>query len=114
MASWQRKASIAEHQKYFSDVGAFWREIKLHRELHVIEEEASKSIMHDTVKVVDTAIRNAYSTIKNVNIRLKHVNNDTVSKGIKKIKGFSVSDILPIEEESEANIKYYENMNEKN
>ncbi|CAI2196654.1 18922_t:CDS:2, partial [Funneliformis geosporum] len=106
------------HREYFSDVDAFWRKIELHEELHDIEEEASRSIMHDTVKVVDTAIGNARSTIENVNTRLtnprKRVNNVTVPEGIKKIKGSSISDTsLSIDEESEAYMKQNENMNEK-
>ncbi|CAG8486090.1 658_t:CDS:2 [Ambispora gerdemannii] len=61
---------LTGHQEYFSEVDAFWLEIELHEELHVIEVEASKSIMHDTKNVIDTAIGNARSTIKNINTRL--------------------------------------------
>ncbi|RHZ61741.1 hypothetical protein Glove_346g123 [Diversispora epigaea] len=71
--------------------------------------------MHNTIKVVDTAIENACSTIENVNTRLtnprKRVDNVTVPEGIKKIKGSSTSSI---DENSEADIKQNENMNEKN
>ncbi|CAG8666804.1 10356_t:CDS:10, partial [Funneliformis caledonium] len=82
------------------------------------KEEASKSIMYDTKKVVDTAIENACSIIANVNTRLtnskKRVNNVTVPEGIKKIKGSSISDTSSsIDEESEADIKQNVNMNEK-
>ncbi|CAB4388854.1 unnamed protein product [Rhizophagus irregularis] len=77
------------HREYFSDVDAFWKEIELHEELYEIEEEASKSIMYGTKKVVDTAIENACSTIANVNTRLtnprKRVNNVTVPEGNKKV-----------------------------
>ncbi|CAG8708232.1 16736_t:CDS:2 [Funneliformis mosseae] len=92
------------HREYFSDVDAFWKEIELHEELYELEEEASKSIMYGTKKVVDTAIENVCSTIANVNTRLtnprKRVNNVTVPEGIKKV-------------ESEADIKQNVNMNEK-
>ncbi|CAG8596248.1 8750_t:CDS:10 [Diversispora eburnea] len=58
---------------------------------------ASGSIMHNTIKVVDTAIENACSTIENVNTRLmnprKRVYNVTVPEGIKKIKGSSTPSI---------------------
>ncbi|CAI2197698.1 805_t:CDS:2, partial [Funneliformis geosporum] len=116
---WKKETlTTTGHREYFSDVDAFWRKIELHEELHDIEEEASRSIMHDTVKVVDTAIGNARSTIENVNTRLtnprKRVNNVTVPEGIKKIKGSSISDTsLSIDEESEAYMKQNENMNEK-
>ncbi|GBC34695.2 hypothetical protein GLOIN_2v1716154 [Rhizophagus irregularis DAOM 181602=DAOM 197198] len=106
------------HREYFSDVDAFWKEIELHEELYEIEEEASKSIMYGTKKVVDTAIENACSTIANVNTRLtnprKRVNNVTVPEGNKKIKGPSIFDTSSsIDEESEADIKQNVNMNEK-
>ncbi|CAG8601000.1 16838_t:CDS:2, partial [Acaulospora morrowiae] len=58
------------HREYFSDVDTFWREIELHEELYEIEEKAFRSVMRGTIKVVDTAIENACSTIENVNTRL--------------------------------------------
>ncbi|CAG8737249.1 6036_t:CDS:10, partial [Rhizophagus irregularis] len=78
------------HREYFTDVDAFWREIELHEELQHIEEEASRSIMHDTKKVINTAIGNARSTIGNINNRLvnprKRAKDQPDSEDIKRIK----------------------------
>ncbi|RIA79544.1 hypothetical protein C1645_840449 [Glomus cerebriforme] len=67
-----------------------WREIELHEELHDIEKEASSSIMHDTGKVVNTAIRNVRSTIRNINDRRKACKDQSGSEGIKRVKSICV------------------------
>ncbi|GBC15880.2 hypothetical protein GLOIN_2v1140040 [Rhizophagus irregularis DAOM 181602=DAOM 197198] len=86
----QLSNSFKGHREYFTDVDAFWREIELHEELQHIEEEASRSIMHDTKKVINTAIGNARSTIGNINNRLvnprKRAKDQPDSEDIKRIK----------------------------
>ncbi|CAG8671119.1 6572_t:CDS:10 [Funneliformis caledonium] len=94
------------HRKYFSDVDSFWKEIELHEELHNIEEEAFRSIMHETIKVVDTAIENAHST-ESINTRLtnpkKRVNNVKIPESTKKNEDSTVSYTLPIKEDIKQN-----------
>ncbi|CAG8701160.1 24732_t:CDS:2, partial [Cetraspora pellucida] len=45
----------------------FWEKIEMHKELHLLEENASKSIINNTTKVLGTAIENVHYIIENIN-----------------------------------------------
>ncbi|CAG8635364.1 7915_t:CDS:2, partial [Ambispora gerdemannii] len=45
-------------------VDMFWENIEMHEELHLLEKNASRSIMNGTTKVLETTIENIHSTAK--------------------------------------------------
>ncbi|CAI2185658.1 1614_t:CDS:2 [Funneliformis geosporum] len=105
------------HREYFMDVDAIWRKIELHEELQHIEEEASRSIMYDTKKVINTTIENACSTIRNINNRLvnlrKRAKNQPDSEDIKRVNAI-IDDERAIDEYEEFNTEKAEEVDSSN
>ncbi|CAG8619787.1 7407_t:CDS:10, partial [Funneliformis caledonium] len=64
------------HCKYFKDVDVIWQKI----ERHLAEEEASRTIMHNTTKAFKTSIANVNTSINNVDNTMLQYNKELEGK----------------------------------